>query len=213
MITTAVAVVLCSLIVSQALCGEPSPRDFFVGGGWSVPLYPGNWASGYTISAGLLTSVAPFAKVGVSFEVGQFPAGQFPIGPSPITQLAAEKTIPSVTSELSYYGGRADVLSIGPAAKILFVDRTHAIAPYITASARYFRVRTTRAVLFQGEYLPNGPFTGDSESAFAMQLGVGVDVPLNRNAGLFFQADFVNAFTGSGGTKYLPLKAGMRFSP
>jgi hypothetical protein len=208
--TTAVAVVICAFVVSRAVCGEQSSRDFFVGGGWSVPLYTDNWALGYALGAGFLTSVAPFAKVGVSFDFGQFPVGQF----RAIVPAAPQPTGPKPSMgpyTLSFYGGRADVFSIGPAAKILFVKDAHKVAPYFVVSARYVRVRTSKAVYFQGQFW--GPFAGDSEPAFAMQFAIGIDLPLNQNAGLFLQAEFVNAFTGPPATQYLPFKAGIKFSP
>jgi opacity protein-like surface antigen len=197
------------MLVAAFLCSaraedEGARREVYFGTGISFPVYPETfsnvWNTGYNFGGGLFTSISSIAQFGVGIEYNNFAYD--------IKRVYALYGLNA--NGVAASGGSASIILVSPMIKIRFSRARDRISGYALLGIGYFHVSTGDLTIDQG----NNVYTlsGDSHSAVAVHLGIGVDVPVNDQLGILFQGEFINGFTDVQATQYIPVRAGMRFA-
>jgi opacity protein-like surface antigen len=104
-------------------------------------------------------------------------------------------------------GGAASLISFQGNVKLYLVQNIRSVFPYLRAGFGFMNLSTDDvSVFFAGV---RNSYEGDSESAFAVNFGAGLDVSLSPTIKLFFEGGYNLAFTENESTGYIPVKAGV----
>ncbi|HZY10102.1 MAG TPA: hypothetical protein VFF29_03015 [Bacteroidota bacterium] len=204
-----ILLVLCVSTVVEAQEDTSSVRtpEFQFSSGLSIPSIPSEfrdyWKNGITVGLGF----------GYSFAQGSFGYGgihalleynRFTFDDSGFI-----KSNNLSVSGLTLTGESRSTITLMTIFKGTITTNRNSIAPYFLLGIGYF---------YRSSYSINATLPGTgiiyeegSKSAISWSVGAGVDVPISDRLVLFLQGKFILGVTGSPGTQYYPLNAGLRF--
>jgi len=183
--------------------------EIFINGGISLPLTPTEfkdyWSLGYNFGGGANYIITP--NIGVGASVGY---SSMAFNEEGFLTDFGFGGIPGV--EITVNGADVSILMATANFKYSFVPRG-AVSPYVLVGVGLFNISAediTVTVDYLGEtYTETEP--GPSESAFGLQGGVGVDIPVSPTVSIFLEVDYGMGFTEGESTGYLPVKGGILF--
>ncbi|MEX1274282.1 MAG: hypothetical protein WEE20_00015 [Bacteroidota bacterium] len=195
----AFVLILCS---TATVAQEWSPLSFTVAGGASLPTKPqafaDYWSLGFNGGAAVGYSVArAWTLVGsVDYNYFGFDEEQF------LKALGYED------AGLHTSGGAASILTLSGGIKYALITREDSESPYLIGTVGFFRVTSSDITVSDDQ--SSVTFPGDSENAFALLFGAGVDIPSGSNINFFFEGKFGIGFTKNESTTFVSVKVGVR---
>ncbi|MEG8948171.1 hypothetical protein [Rosettibacter firmus] len=109
---------------------------------------------------------------------------------------------------VSISGGSASIVTITGNLKANLISTPNSVSPYFVGGIGYFKMTIdefTISALGESEKVE-----GDTESAFSVLFGVGVDIPAGETMSIYFEGKYGIGFTEDESKKYFPLNAGIK---
>lgn len=196
-----VTLLVIGLFAATAVGQEEKKATLSLSGGLSFPSQPrvfsDYWKMGFNFGAGLGYALSPFLSLSGSFDYNNFAFNEegflkdYGISGYGITVSGASATIISVLGNL----------------KVSLTPAMESVSPYFLGGIGFFSVSTSDVTVSAGG--SSATAKGDSESAFSVLFGAGLDIPAGEATKVFLQVAYGIGFTKVDNTNYLPLKAGV----
>lgn len=174
-----------------ASCGYAKKFSVYANSGLSFPTAPSGFTDGYNMGfnfgGGIEYSVLPFSMLCIR---GNFDYNKFLL----------DKEDTGVAIE----GGNRSIILISGSARVAPPIPMLPIKPYILGGVGLFQVST--------EDVKIGiiKIEGDSESAFSLLFGAGIDFSPIPLIAFFVEGNYVLGFTEDENTEYFPVKLGLK---
>ena len=111
-------------------------------------------------------------------------------------------------SGVNISGGSASVILFTTNIKALLIANSQQVSPYLLVGIGLFSLSTSDAtVSYMGTQIPVN--SSNSESAFGILFGGGIDIPVSPTIKIFLEAGYTLGFTKGESTGYLPIKSGL----
>jgi opacity protein-like surface antigen len=187
----AVAVPLLVLPVAAA-AGDAGKIGGFVGGGFGLPMGTlGDVAKlGFGLTGGVGYNVNERLSVGAALDFSQF---------SPKLTKEAEDAGAEADGKLSLLGG-------GVYARYLLTPK--GTQPYLIGRLALVNFKAKIDVLFEGDVVETAD---ESETKPAVAVGGGVDFPIGKASKGFVEGTYNLGFTADEKTRWITVRAGIRF--
>jgi opacity protein-like surface antigen len=199
-----IALLAIALLTTTTLSQEEKKTTLSFSSGLSFPsqpsLFSNYWNMGLNFGAGIGYPLSPSVSLIGSFDYNNFGFNDKALlsdlgyGGYGITVTGSSITIITVLSNL----------------KVTLVPETKSVSPYLLAGMGFLSISSSDVSVSLGSYSRSA--SGNSESAFALQFGTGMDIPINEKIKVFLQASYGVGLTKGTSTNYLPLKAGVSFT-
>jgi opacity protein-like surface antigen len=189
-------------VMTIAHSQEEHKASLLFGCGVSFPsqpeLFSDYWDMGFNLNAGFGFHLSPRLTLEGTVEYNNFAFDDEQL----LNDLGASGY--GITIE----GGSATIFSVlaGLKANLLPPDRP--VSPYFIGDIGVLNLSTDDVTVSAPGV--NMKIKGDSESAFTMVLGAGVDITAGESTTVFLQIAYGLGFTEHDNTNYVPLKAGLR---
>lgn len=175
--------------------------DIFFNGGLSFPSKPKSfsdyWKMGFNFGGGISFPLSGSISLVGSIDYNTFSFDE----DSFLKSLGYSGTGLSVT------GGSASIFTIMGNVKVSMNTTPNSVAPYIIGGLGFFSISTADAtVAYMGE---RATVDGDSESAFSLLIGSGIEIPAGIST-LFIEGKYSIGFTKNESTSFIPLKVGIK---
>jgi len=110
---------------------------------------------------------------------------------------------------ISITGGEASSITLSGNLKVTLLPSPEPVRPYLLGGVGWTRISIGDVTI----YGPGGSVTveGESETAFSVLLGAGIDFTLTEGMDLFIQGGYSIAFTEEESTEIFPVKLGIKF--
>lgn len=191
--------IFCSTVT---VAQEWSPLSFTAAGGVSLPTKPqafaDYWALGFNGSVGASYTVARAWTLMTSIDYNRFA----------FDEEQFLKALGYEDAGLHTEGGAASILTLTGGIKYALMTRENSESPYLIGTVGFFRVSTSEITVSDDQ--SSVTFPGNSENAFALLFGAGVDIPSGSNINFFLEGRFGIGFTKTESTTFVPVKVGVR---
>ena len=107
--------------------------------------------------------------------------------------------------------GSASIVTVTENLKASFNPGSNAISPYFIGGMGLFSVSTSEVKVSVPSYGISETIKGQSESAFALQFGFGIDIPTDETTKIFIECKYCIGFTEEESTHFFPIRAGASF--
>ena len=201
-ITPVIVAVL--FIMTTAFPQDEHRATLSFGGGLSFPsqpnLFSDYWKTGFNVGAGLGYKLSTAVSIDGTFEYNNFAFDDEGL----LNDLGA------TGYGITIQGGSATIFSVIGSLKANLIPPPKPVSPYFLVGIGLFSLSTSDITIST----PYGSEKkkGDSESAFTIVFGVGLDIRANETTTVFIQVADGVGFTKGQNTSYVPLKAGLRFN-
>jgi opacity protein-like surface antigen len=197
-----ISVLVLLLTITLSSPSQEKVNDFYISGGLSFPsgpqVFSDYWKMGFNVGGGfgfpLSTSVSLIAIVdynNFSFDEEGF-----------------LKAFGFSNYGLSITGGSASIFTVNGNIKILLNTTPNTTSPYIIGGLGFFSLSTSDVTVSGSGGSVN--VAGDSESAFNVQFGLGIDIPTSSTMNVFIEGRYGIGFTKEENTSFLPIRIGLR---
>jgi opacity protein-like surface antigen len=194
------------LFVAAPAFAQSSNMELYAGAGVSVPTQPSAfsdyWSLGYNVGTGagyVLNERVSFTGT-VAYNNFSFAEDDF------LTDNGF------ATSGINIDGGAASIVSVTANAKFALAPHLERVSPYALGGVGWSNF-SIDDVTITDTSTPSNNLTvpGNSESAFGVMFGGGVDIPASPTMAVFIEAQYAINFTDVESTQYVPFRAGMKF--
>ena len=169
-------------------------------GGVSFPSQPDQftdyWNFGYNIGGGFGYRFSRTFSSSVLLNYNNFPFNE--------GKLLRELGIEGMGIEVD--GGSSIIITLSGSVKARFIDDPNSFSPYLVGGMGYFKLATSDVKLTYG--YQSETIKSESESAFNILFGGGIEVPIGMNKYFFFELNYGLGFTNENYTGYIPVKLG-----
>lgn len=200
------------IVVLTALCAlslhvlgqSKREKDIYLDFGISFPSRPPAFADTWKIGpniggrVGLILS-PPLSLLG-SIEYNRFALD----GPKFLERVGLNNL------GLSVSGGSISILALMGALKTSLWMSEKKISPYLLVGSGFMRLSTVAGTVSRDSVSSSSG--GESESALAIHIGAGVDIPLGENTGIFIEGRYGFGFIKNEMTNYVPINLGLRIA-
>lgn len=175
--------------------------ELYIGGGLSFPMSPeifsDYWSMGFNFGGGIGYKFGRNISGNAYFSYTSFPLNE--------SKFLDDLNAPS---EVNISGGSASVILVTANIKALLIANPNQVTPYLLSGLGLFSLSTSDVtVSYQGyQQIAN---TSNSESAFGIVFGGGVDIPVSPTIKVFLEIGYVIGFTEGESTGYMPVKGGL----
>jgi len=199
---TIISVFVSLLILSFASLSQEKNNDFYIGAGLSFPsgpqIFSDYWKMGFNVGGGFGFPLSPSISL-----IGTIDYNNFAFDESGFL-----KALGYSNSGINVSGGSASIFTIDGNIKILLNTIPKSTTPYIVCGVGFFSLSTADVTVSGGG--SSVRVSGDSESAFSIQFGAGIDIPAGEAMNIYIEGKYGIGFTKGENTAYLPLRAGIR---
>jgi len=166
-------------------------NDIYMGGGISIPsnpkIFSDLWNASYNGGIGYGHKLFPALSVVFSLDYNNFTLDK--------------------GKDADIIGGSSSIVTISENVKFRLIPGTNTLSPYVLGGLGFFHLSQKNKTIEHSIIAP-----GDSESAFFVQFGAGIDIPFSENDNVFIEAKYGIGFTKADNTMYIPLRIGLRES-
>ena len=197
-----IAIILLTSYDAQAQYDKKS--TYYINSGFSFPSAPDGfsefWKLGFNFGGGISYPVTK-----VFWFRGYYGFNNFGFD-----EDAVLKDLGLVGSGLEIDGGTATAMQGTGNLKIVLPTSPDSKAkPYFTGGIGFMRFSTSDVkIALQGD---SDTIDGDSETAFSIDFGAGLDITINEKIALFVEGAYTIGFTEDESTQYLPIRIGIIF--
>jgi opacity protein-like surface antigen len=198
--TTLLAILL---FATTALAQDEKKVTLSLGGGISFPsqpsLFSNYWKMGFNFGAGIGYPLSPSVSLVSSFDYSNFAFND--------EDFLRDNGFGGYGITIS--GGSATIISILGNIKASLAQAPGSVAPYLLGGLGLFSISTSDLTVSAGGLSLS--VNSESESAFSILFGAGIDIPAGETTTVFLQAAYSVGFTKNESTNYVPVKAGVAF--
>lgn len=192
---------IATTTLSWAQTETEKTTDLFFSAGIGFPSKPQGfsdyWKMGFNVGGGVGFPISPSISLTGSIDYNSFP----------FDEDGFLKSLGLSGSGVSVTGGSASIFTITGNVKALLNTAPGRVAPYATAGLGFLSLSTADAtVAYQGQ---TATAKGDSESAFSLLFGAGIEIPAGTST-LFIEGKYGLGFTKGESTAFIPIKAGVK---
>ena len=191
-------IIFCSLSFSQG-GGRDKKAELYIGGGLSFPMSPEEfsdyWSMGFNAGGGVGYRFGPNFSGNAYFSYNSF-------------SLDEDEFLGGTSSEVDISGGTVSIILVTANLKALLIADPRQVTPYLLAGLGLFSLSVSDVTISYMGYEYSGD-TSDSESAFGIVFGGGVDIPVSPTIKVFLEVGYAIGFTEEESTGYLPVKGGL----
>ncbi len=182
----------------------PPKMEINVSLGLSIPSAPSEfsdiWDPGFNGGIGFEIPVVSVFRLTANAEYNNFS----------LDKNALLRKAGASGSGIELSGGSATIYTISGNAKLLLSNSTQSVVPYVSAGIGSFHLSFDDLKLSYSFLIET--IESESQSELSALFTFGINIPFQgENRGAFVEAKYVNGFTENESTKYVVLKAGLRF--
>ena len=194
---------LLSVAIANASAQGTNKPEFYANSGISFPTGPDEftdyWRMGFNFGGGIGYSVSPNLTL-----VGYFDFNNF--------RFDDDKFLRDYGFSgygISISGGEASIITLSGNLKATLQTSPSSLHPYFCGGIGFFKFSIGDVTVYE----PGGSATaeGDSESAFSVLFGAGIDFVIGKRMDLFIEGKYAIGFTEDGSTQMFPIKLGIKF--
>ena len=183
---------------------EPNKVELYGNSGISFPAGPDEfsdyWKMGFNLGGGIGYPLTPnFVLIGY-FDFNSFK----------FDDDAFLEDYGLGGSGLSVSGGEASVITLSGNLKINLQTSSSQARPYLIGGIGLFKLSVSDMTIYD-RFGGFAKTEGDSETAFSVLLGAGIDFAVGERMDLFFEGKYAIGFTEDESTQVLPIKLGLKF--
>lgn len=194
---------LIALLLSTAEGRRHSELQYTLNTGVTIPESPERfgriWDPGPAVSFGLSLPVDAGIKL-----VGNLDYSRLALNNDNLLQ---ESGLSGDSVKLQ--GGATNIFAASIGAKIRLIPARTSISPYVIAAVGLSHFSINDATMTQRD--SSRTLTGSSETAASIGLGGGIDLALGERMTLFVEARYVNCYTETHSSNYVPVRVGLLF--
>jgi opacity protein-like surface antigen len=200
-------------VVMVALCAVGAQAqvkaEMQLNGELGVPVNPqaftDGWsAAGFGGGVGFGIQVLPIVTVQANFNYSRVGLDEDGIK----QQLLAFGFSQSDLANLSLDGGAINIMYVSGGAKVFLMEQGPA-RPYVVGGMGYYRLSESDLDVSDGSQTTT--LTFDSENAFGVNGGAGVDFAIGSKVDVFAEGQYVVGFTSGQSTGHVPVRVGLLF--
>ncbi len=200
---SAIVIAIILVISSGLYAKDSSDKSYMFNIGLSIPSTPAEfsdyWVAGMNFGIGLNIPVNRRVSIQGNFAYTNFGLNK--------EKLMGDTGVSG--SGIQIQGGSASILSAYLDLKSTVFGGSKSVVPYLLVGTGFFRLSFEDIIMsYYGQYRG---IEGSSESKFGLELGAGMDFPINRGAYFFMDLKYVIGFTEVENTTYFPLRFGIGF--
>lgn len=194
------------LITQPTLAGTTGgvayKTEFYINSGVSFPIGPDEfsdyWRMGYNFGGGMGIPVSSNIIL-----IGYFQYNSFRFDDDEFLQDWG-----LTGYGISISGGEASIMTISGTIKATLGQTPLPMRPYLCGGVGFFKLSIGDITVYDG--YSSETAEGDSENAFSILFGAGVDFTIGGRIGLFIEGQYVIGYTEGESTQIFPLKVGIR---
>lgn len=189
--------------IANAFAQGTNKPEFYGNSGISFPIGPDEfsdyWRMGFNFGGGIGYPISPNLSL-----VGYFDFNNF--------RFDDDKYLRDYGFAgygISISGGEASIITLSGNLKATLHTTTSSVHPYLWGGIGFFKLSIGDITI----YGPGGAVSveGDSESAFSVLVGGGIDFVIGERMDLFIEGKYVIGFTEGESTQMFPVKFGIKF--
>lgn len=197
------SIFLLLVTTANILAQGTNKLEFYCNSGISFPAAPDEftdyWRMGFNFGGGIGYSVTPNLTL-----IGYFDFNGF--------RFDDDKFLRDYGFSgygISISGGEASIITFSGNLKATLQTRPSQVRPYFCGGIGLFKLSIGDVTV----YGPGGSATaeGDSETAFSVLFGAGIDFAIGERMDLFIEGRYVIGFTEDESTQMFPIKLGIKF--
>ncbi|HXG00393.1 MAG TPA: outer membrane beta-barrel protein [Bacteroidota bacterium] len=195
---------LAALLIfsSSSFIQEEGRAELYLHGGLSFPFQPKEfsdyWKMGFNIGGGLGYSFSPYLAL-----VGHVDYNNFAFDEDGFL-----KDLGFSGLGIKISGGSASIFTVSGNLKATLTTTPHSVSPYFIGGIGFFSISISEVTVSGGGVSVR--VEGDSESAFCVSFGPGIDISAAETVSILLEGKYVIGFTENENTTYIPLKAGIK---
>jgi opacity protein-like surface antigen len=197
-------VVLAFLIcIASSAFAQSGNTELYLSGGFSLPMEPAAfsdyWSAGYNVGTG----AGYVFNERVSFA-GYLTYNNFAFGEDDFLRDFGFAGL-----GVNIDGGSASIISVSGNLKLAVAPTLARVSPYVIGGMGFSHFSIDDITV--SDAVSSVTLPGNSESAFAILFGGGVDIPTSPTLAIFLEAQYAINFTDVESTQYFPFRVGMKF--